>query len=250
MDIGRCFFVLLFLCLNNRISESFRWTRNQQSSQSIDIQLGSDVSLPCEFLLTSEEESAMQDFHLIYWTREIPAGSQSWQGIASKTNLVSNSDARIMHHDKSRILMKNNSLTILSVKPEDDALYQCEVKSSFYTTPSVIKLNVLKQIKKTSEQHSSISNKASAGIGVGVTLLVVALIILGVLFFKAKLARGQRRTETERSTNLAYIPRNNENSMAGAYDGPAAFNNSEMNINGAVNKSCRLDGAPTNVTSF
>jgi hypothetical protein len=123
--------------------DCFKWTRNQQSSHVINSGLGSDVTLTCDFLLSTKEESAMQQFHLIYWTREIPTGSQKWQGLATRTNLISNSLPQIIYHDKSRILMQNNSLKILNLVSEDDTQYQCEVKSSFYTTPSLVKLNVL-----------------------------------------------------------------------------------------------------------
>jgi hypothetical protein len=96
-------------------------------------------------LLSPQENQEMQQFHLVLWSRQTNTPAPLyWQALASITHINAlESSPKIIFPDQNKFSMKNNSLTVLNVGVEDDTQYQCEVKTSFYTTPSLVKLNVV-----------------------------------------------------------------------------------------------------------
>lgn len=128
--------MLIHFCL---ISDGFQWSLRQQESDVIDVAVGSDITLPCEYILTPEEQQEADVFHLITWTREEPMNSKNWTGLAAKSKLTG---SKIIHDDPGRISFTEGSLTLKNVNVKDHTFYQCAFYSSFFTTPSTIELNV------------------------------------------------------------------------------------------------------------
>lgn len=87
----------------------------------------------------------MLQFHVVLWSRQTNSPTSNyWQALASITNINNVIDAvpKIIYPEQNKFSMRNNSLVVFNVGIDDEGQYQCEVKSSFYTTPSVVKLNV------------------------------------------------------------------------------------------------------------
>lgn len=137
--------IFRFLCLLfpnttlSRISDGFQWSYYQQANHVINVVVGSDVSLPCEYLLTPQEQNEANLFHLLTWTREEPFGSENWAGLAVKSTLTG---SKVIYDDPQHIFIANNTLQVTNVSVTDHTRYQCSFQSSFFTSPSTIELNV------------------------------------------------------------------------------------------------------------
>lgn len=125
--------------------DGFQWSPAQLSSEVVNSYIGSNVNLPCQFQLSKEEDEQSQQFQVILFSRERPLGSQIWEGLASLTHIsgLNQTLSQIISPNSDKYQLSNKTLTILDVGIDDDTQYQCEVKSSFYTSPSVIKVNVV-----------------------------------------------------------------------------------------------------------
>ena len=121
------------------ILEGFQWSLKQQSSDVINVLLGSDVSLPCEYELTSQEQQEANIFHLLTWTREDPINSNNWAGLAISSPLTG---TKVIYKYPEHIFTRNDTLFVKNVSVQDHTLYQCSFQSSFFTTPSTIRLDV------------------------------------------------------------------------------------------------------------
>jgi len=133
------FCAILLLFHNFSLLDGFQWSFRQQASHVIDVAVGSDISLPCEYVLTPQEQQEANIFHLLTWTREEPMNSDSWAGLAIKSTLTGSD---VIYDDPQRIFITNGTLTVKNVNTKDHTHYQCAFQSSFYTTPSTILLNV------------------------------------------------------------------------------------------------------------
>lgn len=105
----------------------------------MNVVLGSDVSLPCEYVLTLQEQQEANIFHLLTWTREQPFNSEHWAGLAVKSTLTG---SKVIYDDPQHIFITNNTLQVTNVSVEDHTRYQCAFQSSFFSSPSTIELNV------------------------------------------------------------------------------------------------------------
>ena len=105
----------------------------------MNVVLGSDVSLPCEYVLTPQEQQEANIFHLLTWTREQPFNSEHWAGLAVKSTLTG---SKVIYDDPQHIFITNNTLQVTNVSVEDHTRYQCAFQSSFFSSPSTIELNV------------------------------------------------------------------------------------------------------------
>lgn len=123
----------------SRISDGFQWSYYQQANHEINVVLGSDVSLPCEYLLTPQEQQEANTFHLLTWTREQPFNSDNWAGLAIKSTLTG---GKVIYDDPQHIFITNDTLEVTNVSVEDHTRYQCSFQSSFFASPSTIELNV------------------------------------------------------------------------------------------------------------
>lgn len=123
----------------SRISDGFQWSYYQQANHVINVVLGSNVSLPCEYLLTPQEQHEANIFHLLTWTREEPFNSETWAGLAIKSTLTG---SKVIYDDPQHIFITNNTLQVTNVSVKDHTRYQCSFQSSFFTSPSNIELNV------------------------------------------------------------------------------------------------------------
>lgn len=128
----------LFICFRS-LSDGFQWSFKQQASNVIDVAVGSDISLPCEYELTPQEQQEARTFHLLTWTREQPMNSKNWTGLAIKSTLTA---SKVIYDDPQRIFITNDTLVVKNVAVQDRTRYQCSFQSSFFTTPSTIELNV------------------------------------------------------------------------------------------------------------
>ncbi|CAH3180363.1 unnamed protein product [Porites lobata] len=149
---------IFFLIHNFILLDGFQWSLRQQESDVIDVAVGSDITLPCEYILTPEEQQEADVFHLITWTREEPMNSKNWTGLAAKSKLTG---SKIIHDDPGRISFTEGSLTLKNINVKDHTFYQCAFYSSFFTTPSTIELNV--QYKPTETQLTAPSKEAKEG---------------------------------------------------------------------------------------
>ncbi|CAH3025497.1 unnamed protein product [Porites evermanni] len=149
---------IFFLIHNFILLDGFQWSLRQQESDVIDVAVGSDITLPCEYILTPEEQQEADVFHLITWTREEPVNSKNWTGLAAKSKLTG---SKIIHDDPGRISFTEGSLTLKNINVKDHTFYQCAFYSSFFTTPSTIELNV--QYKPTETQLTAPSKEAKEG---------------------------------------------------------------------------------------
>ena len=131
------------LCQSNvtlcRISDAFQWSYFQQANHVINVVLGSDVSLPCDYVLTPQEQQEADIFHLLTWTREQPFNSDNWAGLAVKSTLTG---SKVIYDDPQHIFIMNNTLEVTNASVEDHTRYQCAFQSSFFSSPSTIELNV------------------------------------------------------------------------------------------------------------
>lgn len=130
--------VVLFISFPS-ISDGFQWSIHQQANHVVDVVVGSDVSLPCDYELTSQEQQEASIFHLLTWTREEPINSGEWAGLAVRSTLTG---SKVIYDNPQRIFIINNTLTVRNVAVKDHTQYQCAFQSSFFTTPSIIQLNV------------------------------------------------------------------------------------------------------------
>lgn len=146
------FVLTYFVCWSNvtfcRISDGFRWSHHQQASHVMNVVLGSDVSLPCDYVLTPQEQQEANIFHLLTWTREQPFNSENWAGLAVKSTLTG---TKVICDDPQHIFITNNTLQVTNVSVEDDTRYQCAFQSSFFSSPSTIELNVQCKYATTSK---------------------------------------------------------------------------------------------------
>jgi len=122
-----------------RFSDGFHWSYYQQANHVINVVLGSDVSLPCEYILTPQEQQEADIFHLLTWMREQPFNSDNWAGLAVKSTLT---ESKVIYEDPRHIFITNNTLRVTNVSVEDHTRYQCAFQSSFFSSPSTIELNV------------------------------------------------------------------------------------------------------------
>jgi len=122
-----------------RISDGFHWSYYQQANHVINVVQGSDVSLPCDYVLTPQEQQEADIFHLLTWMREQPFNSDDWAGLAVKSTLTG---SKVIYEDPQHIFITNNTLQVTNVTVEDDTRYQCAFQSSFFSSPSTIELNV------------------------------------------------------------------------------------------------------------
>ena len=130
---GRLF---IFFC---SISEGFQWSFKQQATDIMDVAVGLDITLPCEYVLSPQEQQEANTFHLLTWTREEPMNSNNWTGLAVKSTLTG---SKVIYDDTQRISFTDGTLTLKNVNAKDHTRYQCAFQSSFFTTPSTIQLNV------------------------------------------------------------------------------------------------------------
>lgn len=128
----------LFICFRS-ISEGFQWSFHQQANHVFDVAEGSDISLPCEYVLSPQEQQEASIFYLLTWTREEPMNSDRWAGLAIQSTLVG---SKVIYDDPQRIFITNGTLTVKNVAVKDHTRYQCAFQSSFFTTPSIVQLNV------------------------------------------------------------------------------------------------------------
>lgn len=142
--------VLLLFCNKFILVDGFQWSYYQQANHVINVVLGSDVSLPCDYVLTPQEQQEADIFHLLTWTREQPFNSDNWAGLAVKSTLTG---SKVIYDDPQRIFIMNNTLEVTNASVEDHTRYQCAFQSSFFSSPSTIELNV--QYKPTETQLSS-----------------------------------------------------------------------------------------------
>lgn len=134
-----CFVICVLNTTLSPISEGFQWSYHQQASHVFNVVLGSNVSLPCEYVLTPQEQQEANIFHLLTWTREQPFNSDNWAGLAIKSTLTG---SKVIHDDPQHIFMTNGALNVTNVSIKDHTRYQCAFQSSFFATPSIIELNV------------------------------------------------------------------------------------------------------------
>ena len=104
--------------------------------------MGSRQELPCAYILTSKEVEQAANFFVVTWSREEPPGSNKWAGVAARSidSFAAFQDLR--RDDAIALSSSNNSLIISNVTKSTSGNYQCELRSSFYTSPSVIRLDV------------------------------------------------------------------------------------------------------------
>lgn len=130
---------MLYLLHSVVLLDGFQWSHGQQASHVISVEAGSDVSLPCEYELTPEEQQEADVFHLLTWTREEPHFSDRWTGLAINSTL---SESKVIYDDPQRIFIVDGTLTVKNITVKDRTRYQCAFQSSFFTTPSIINLDV------------------------------------------------------------------------------------------------------------
>lgn len=128
-----------FVYLLLLVSDGFQWSHRQQASHIVSVEVGSDISLPCEYELTPQEQKETNVFYLLTWTREEPLYSDRWTGLAIKSTLT---ESKVIYDDSQRIFIVNGTLTVKNITVQDWTRYQCAFQSSFFTTPSIINLNV------------------------------------------------------------------------------------------------------------
>ncbi|KAJ7371576.1 hypothetical protein OS493_024251 [Desmophyllum pertusum] len=87
MEVYNTACALLFIVHNFILLEGFQWSYHQQASHVFNVVLGSNVSLPCEYVLTPQEQQEANIFHLLTWTREQPFNSDNWAGLAIKIDI-------------------------------------------------------------------------------------------------------------------------------------------------------------------
>ena len=135
-SLEACFVYLLSI---RSLTDGFQWSFKQQANHVINVAVGLDTSLPCEYELTPQEQQEARTFHLLTWTREEPINSKNWAGLAIKSTLTG---SQVIYDDPQRIFMTNDTLVVKNVAVQDRTRYQCSFQSSFFTTPSTIELNV------------------------------------------------------------------------------------------------------------
>lgn len=150
MKVYNTAWALLFIINNFILLEGFQWSYQQQANHVINVVAGSNVSLPCEYVLTPEEQQQAGVFHLLTWTREQPFNSDEWAGLAIKSTLTG---SKVIFDDPRHIFISDGTLNVMNVTVKDHTRYQCSFQSSFFTSPSTIELNV--QYKPTETQLSS-----------------------------------------------------------------------------------------------
>lgn len=150
MEVYTTAWVLLLFCNKFILLDGFQWSYYQQANHVMNVVLGSDVSLPCEYVLTPQEQQEANIFHLLTWTREQPFNSEHWAGLAVKSTLTG---SKVIYDDPQHIFITNNTLQVTNVSVEDHTRYQCAFQSSFFSSPSTIELNV--QYRPTETQLSS-----------------------------------------------------------------------------------------------
>ena len=121
------------------ISEGFQWSYQQQANHVINVVAGSNVSLPCDYVLTPQEEQQANIFHLLTWSREQPYNSDEWAGLAINSTLIG---SKVIYDHPQHIFISDRTLNVMNVAEEDHTRYQCSFRSSFFTSPSIIELNV------------------------------------------------------------------------------------------------------------
>lgn len=131
--------IVWHLCSLLLLLDGFQWSHRQQASHVISVEAGSDVSLPCEYELTPQEQQEADVFHLLTWTREEPHFSDRWTGLAINSTL---SESKVIYDDPQRIFIVDGTLTVKNITVKDRTRYQCAFQSSFFTTPSIINLDV------------------------------------------------------------------------------------------------------------
>lgn len=127
------------ICSLLLLLDGFQWSHGQQASHVISVEAGSDVSLPCEYELTPQEQQEADVFHLLTWTREEPHFSDRWTGLAINSTL---SESKVIYDDPQRIFIVDGTLTVKNITVKDRTRYQCAFQSSFFTTPSIINVDV------------------------------------------------------------------------------------------------------------
>lgn len=132
-------YTLFYLIQSFVLLEGFQWSFRQQANHVISVEVGSEVSLPCEYELTPQEQQEANIFHLLTWTREEPVNSEQWAGLAIKSTLTG---SKVIYDNPQRIFITNGTLTVKNITVKDWTRYQCAFQSSFFTTPSVINLDV------------------------------------------------------------------------------------------------------------
>ncbi|XP_068686507.1 peroxidasin-like isoform X1 [Montipora foliosa] len=132
-------YTLFYLIQSFVLLEGFQWSFRQQANHVISVEVGSEVSLPCEYELTPQEQQEANIFHLLTWTREEPVNSEQWAGLAIKSTLTG---SKVIYDNPQRIFITNGTLTVRNVTVKDWTRYQCAFQSSFFTTPSVINLDI------------------------------------------------------------------------------------------------------------
>ncbi|XP_074634697.1 hemicentin-1-like isoform X4 [Acropora palmata] len=141
MELGKMKLIccMLYLLHSVVLLDGFQWSHRQQASHVISVEAGSDVSLPCEYELTPQEQQEADVFHLLTWTREEPHFSDRWTGLAINSTL---SQSKVIYDDPQRIFIVDGTLTVKNITVKDRTRYQCAFQSSFFTTPSIINLDV------------------------------------------------------------------------------------------------------------
>ena len=121
------------------ISEGFQWSYQQQENHVINVVAGSNVSLPCDYVLTPQEEQQADIFYLLTWSREQPYNSDEWAGLAINSTF---NGSKVIYDHPQHIFISDRTLNVMNVAEEDHTRYQCSFRSSFFTSPSIIELNV------------------------------------------------------------------------------------------------------------
>lgn len=150
--------VILFLAPDLISLEGFQWSFKQQATDVMDVAVGLDITLPCEYVLSPQEQQEANTFHLLTWTREEPMNSNNWTGLAVKSTLTG---SKVIYDDTQRISFTDGTLTLKNVNAKDHTRYQCAFQSGFFTTPSTIQLNV--QYKPTETQMTTPSSEVKEG---------------------------------------------------------------------------------------
>ncbi|XP_027049314.1 V-set and immunoglobulin domain-containing protein 1-like isoform X1 [Pocillopora damicornis] len=158
MEGSNTTWVLLFFLNCVILLEGFQWSYQQQANHVINVVAGSNVSLPCDYVLTPQEEQQANIFHLLTWSREQPYNSDEWAGLAINSTLIG---SKVIYDHPQHIFISDRTLNVMNVAEEDHTRYQCSFRSSFFTSPSIIELNV--QYKPTDTLLSSSVEPAQEG---------------------------------------------------------------------------------------
>lgn len=158
MEDSNTAWVLLLFLNSVVLLEGFQWSYQQQANHVIDVVAGLNVALPCDYVLTPQEQQQADIFHLLTWSREQPYNGDEWAGLAINSTMTG---SKVIYDDPQRIFITDRTLNVMNVTEEDHTRYQCSFRSSFFTSPSIIELNV--QYKPTDTQLSSSVEPAQEG---------------------------------------------------------------------------------------